>query len=252
MFLAVDIGNTNINFGIFQKDTLVQTYKVNTPHNTENLFEKFKILSNYNINSCIVASVVSGLDEIVADTLNKMFGIKTLLLTNNINLEIKFDVSVPSKVGADRIANACAAYKLYGKNSVVIDAGSAITFDTVKNGTFIGGIIMPGLNMQLKSLNTNTSKLPKINIEPVDNLIGKDTKNSILSGVVRGTACAVDGLLQKFKQELGEDIVVIGTGGDVEFLSYYMNNKFDYIHPHLTLEGLRFIQKMNIISDVNY
>jgi type III pantothenate kinase len=112
----------------------------------------------------------------------------------------------------------------------------------VKNGNFIGGIIMPGLGLQLKSLYSNASKLPFIEIENINQFIGNDTKSCILSGVINGTACALDGLIEKCKKELGKNTMIIGTGGSAKFLSEYMTNKFDIINPNLTLEGLYYVR----------
>ena len=136
--------------------------------------------------------------------------------------------------------------KLYDAPVIVVDSGSATTFDIVSaDGNFVGGIIMPGVEMQLQSLYRNTSKLPEIEISDSDFVIGNSTESAILSGVVRGTACAIDGLISQCESEIGEDVMVIATGGCSEFLSKYMTREFDEINPELTLYGLKYLYEIN-------
>lgn len=246
MFLGVDIGNSGIKFGVFDKDILIKTFCL--PVIKENLEEKLLFLKEYDIKDCVVCSVVPEIDNSFEKAVLSILNIKPLFINSDTNLGIGIDVKTPKEVGADRLVNACAANKLYSSPSVVIDAGSAITFDIVKNGTFIGGLIMPGLGLQLKSLYSNTSKLPFIEIENINQFIGDDTKSCILSGVINGSACALDGLIEKCKKELGENTMIIGTGGNIEFLSAYMTKKFDIINPNLTLEGLYYIRSFTSTS----
>ena len=152
----------------------------------------------------------------------------------------------PKEVGADRIANAYAAKNKYPLPIIVVDIGTAITFDIVaKNGDFVGGVIMPGLGLQLKALNLNTSKLPQINLEDSVNAIGNSTKTAILSGIIRGTAMAVEGLVNQCEIELGEKATIVATGGCCEIVSKYMSRKFDYVSSTLTLEGFRLLSNFS-------
>ena len=240
MFLAIDIGNTNIKCGIYDNNDLIKIYKV--PSVKPEIEEFFEFLKNYDIKTSVISSVVPELDNKVINLLNYKYKIKTLSVNFDTNTGIKIKLPKPQELGADRIVNACAAYNMYSKALIVIDAGSAITFDIIDNeGNFFGGIIMPGVNMQLKALHSYTSKLPLIELDDIENIVASNTKDAILAGTVIATACAIDGLIKRVKQKLDKDIIIVGTGGNAEFLQKYMEYKFDYINSNLTLEGLKYI-----------
>ena len=249
MLLAVDIGNTNITLGIFDSDILVETFRLASDKELPQ--EEYEILlhslcKNYKIHACIIASVVNNLDKRLEKAINNVFNIKSLILSTKLDLGIKLKVKNPKEVGADRIANACGAKVLYSLPAIIVDLGTATTFDIVdKNGDFIGGVIMPGLNLQFKALNNSTSKLPKIEAGSVKKAIGDDTTNSILSGVIKGSACAIEGLINQCEKEIGERATIIATGGYSTLIAQYMSRKFDFINPCLTLEGLYYLYKVN-------
>ena len=156
MLLVLDIGNTNITAGLFDKDILIKTFRMITNLELEIDYyrqEFEKNLKEYEIDACTIGSVVNNLGEKLKIFCDEIFGIKTFLFSPEDLTGVKLDVPDPSSVGADRIANAYASYKLYPQPSIVIDSGSATTFDIVSSdGRFFGGIIMPGINMQLNSL----------------------------------------------------------------------------------------------------
>lgn len=155
------------------------------------------------------------------------------------------------EVGADRIANAAGAYILYKHPVIVIDFGTATTFDIVNPlGEFIGGVIAPGINLQLKTLNRFTSKLPRIDAAISPSAIGNNTVDAILSGVIRGCACMIDGLIEQCEKELGERAVIVATGGYSNYIAEYMKRPFDFINPTLTLEGLRHLYNINQLTAV--
>ncbi|MBQ9688143.1 type III pantothenate kinase, partial [bacterium] len=140
----------------------------------------------------------------------------------------------------------CAAYVNYDKPCIVIDFGTAISFDVVNsNGEFLGGVIAPGLRLQVNALNKFTSKLPKIEMSISNAAIGNNTTEAILSGVIRGTACMIDGLIKQCEAELGEKAVIVATGGYSGLISNYLSQPFDFINPTLTLEGLRILYNLN-------
>ena len=156
-----------------------------------------------------------------------------------------------NEIGADRIANAAGAYVLYKHPVIVIDFGTATSFDIVNGkGEFIGGVIAPGINLQLKSLNKFTSKLPRIEAAKSPCAIGNNTVDAILSGVIRGCACMIDGLVEQCEKELGQKAVVVATGGYASCIAEYMKRPFDYINPTLTLEGLRHLYYINQLAAV--
>lgn len=249
MLLAVDIGNTNITLGVFENENILETYRL--PSDRELPQEEYEILlhtlfKKYNIQACIIASVVDELNRTFKHAADNVFHLDSMLLTNKLNLGIKLKLKNPKEAGADRIANACGAYVLYSKPAIIVDLGTATTFDILdKNGDFLGGVIMPGLNLQFRALNSNTSKLPKIEADTVDNAIGDNTADAILSGVIRGSACAIEGLIAQCEKELGSKAVIIATGGYSSLISKYMDRKFDFVNPYLTLEGLRFLYELN-------
>jgi len=244
MLLAIDIGNSNITLGFFSKNKLIEkkSLATNTKMSVKNYSEIFTdLVGNMSIEDCIISSVVPEIDKKIEKIIYKTFKIKPTFITIKTNLGIKIKSKNPETAGADRIVNVAAAKNLYKYPAIVIDIGSAITFDIIdNNGDFIGGLIMPGLNLQLKSLYDYTSKLPMLEINPIEKTINNDTKNSILSGVIRGTACSIDGLIEECKKELKTNPYIILSGGNSEFMSKYIKN-YDTINPNLTLEGLNII-----------
>lgn len=249
MLLVLDIGNTNITLGLYDDENLIKTFRLETNKNstTEEYSKKISnLLSEYPIKSCIIGSVVDDLNIILKNACDKVFNINSLVFNNTLETGIALDVAEPHKVGVDRIANAYASYKLYPQPSIVIDSGSATTFDIISaDGRFFGGIIMPGINMQLNSLCEKTSKLPKIEIEEIDNTIGTDTKSCILSGVIRGHVCAIEGLIEQCEKELGQKATVIITGGISPVILKYLKRKIDYMNETLTIEGFKLLYKLN-------
>ncbi len=248
MLLTVDIGNTSITLGIFDNENLVETFRL--PSDKELPQEEYEILlhtlfKKYKVSACITASVVDELSLIFKHALDNVFHLNSILLTEKSNLGINIKLKNPKEAGADRIANACGAYVLYSKPAIIVDLGTATTFDIIdKEGNFIGGVIMPGLNLQLKALNSATSKLPKIEINKSEKAVGDNTADAILSGVIRGSACAIEGLIEQCEKEIGKSII-IATGGYSTLISKYMTRKFDFVNPYLTLEGLRFLYQLN-------
>lgn len=249
VLLTIDIGNTNITLGVFEDENLIETYRL--PSDKELPQEEYEILlhtlfKKYNVHACIIASVVDELSRVVKHASDNVFHLDSILLSSKSNLGIKLRLKNPKEVGADRIANACGAYVLYSKPAIIVDLGTATTFDIInKNGDFVGGVIMPGLNLQFRALNSSTSKLPKIEADTVDKAIGDNTADAILSGVIRGSACAIEGLIAQCEAELGEKAQIIATGGYSSLISKYMNRQFDFVNPYLTLEGLRFLYELN-------
>ena len=249
MLLAIDIGNTNITLGVFEEESILDTFRLASDKELPQ--EEYEILlhsllKKYDIKACIIASVVDELNNTIKHACDNVFHLNSAILNSELNLGIKINLKNPKEAGADRIANACGAYVLYSKPAIIVDLGTATTFDILnKSGEFIGGVIMPGLNLQFRALNKSTSKLPKIEANTVDTAIGNNTADAILSGVIRGSACAIEGLIEQCEKELGAKAVIIATGGYSNLISKYMHRKFDFVNPYLTLEGLRFLYELN-------
>ena len=249
MLLSIDIGNTNITLGLYDNEELVETFRLASDKELEQ--QEYELLlstifKSYKIEDCIIGSVVDELTYKLKNACDNVFGIKTFLFNNNHSSGLEIALKTPSEVGADRIANAIAAKRKYKLPVIIVDIGTATTFDIVsKDGKFIGGVIMPGLNLQFKSLCSNTSKLPHIGAGISEKAIGDSTENALLSGIMRGSACAIEGLIHQCELELGEKATIIATGGHSKLISKYMLREFDYVDSSLTLEGLKHLYKIN-------
>lgn len=249
MLLTADIGNTSITLGLFDSDALVEEFRLASDKDLSQ--EEYEVLLKtlckpFKIEGCIIASVVDELSKKFKSSVDNVFKIKSIMLTSECKTGVKIAIENPKEAGADRIANACGALMLYNRPCIVVDFGTATSFDIVnQNGEFIGGIITPGLNLQMKVLNKFTSKLPKIDVAVASKTIGNSTSEAILSGVIRGSACMIDGLVEQCEKELGAKSTLIATGGYSGLISSYLKRPFDFINPTLTLEGLRFLYELN-------
>ena len=249
MLLTLDIGNTNITIGLFKDDALISTERI--PSDIHYSIEKYNEILQENIgfskiSGCVIASVVNGLDITLMESVKSVFGVESLILNPTLDLGLTLKLRDNNEIGADRIANGIAAFEMYKLPAIVVDFGTANTFDIVNSkGEFIGGVIAPGINTQLTSLSKATSKLPKLDAAVSKTAIGDNTLDAILSGVIRGTACMVEGLVSQCETELGEKATIIATGGNCKLVAQYMNRKFDYINPNLTLLGLKALYKRN-------
>ena len=255
MLLTVDIGNTNITLGIFDDNKFLNEFRIPSDRDLS-IFEYEillkSLLKDYYIDGCVIASVVEELTSKFETAIVNSFCVYPFIVSDKTLTGIKIKIDNPSELGADRIANACAVSDSYNSAVIVIDFGTATTFDIINSSKeFLGGIIMPGVNTQLKSLKNSTSKLPKIDASSCRKAIGTNTQDAILSGVILGCACAIDGLIQKCKKELNQDVVIIGTGGYCGLVAQYMNTKFDAIDPLLTLKGLKNIYQSQKIKNHN-
>ena len=257
MLLTADIGNTSITLGLFEEDALVEEYRLASDKDLS--LEEYEVLlktlfKDFTVDGCIISSVVEELTQKFKTAVDNVFKLNSIILSTEINTGVKIVLDNPQEAGADRIANAAGAYVLYKHPVIVVDFGTATTFDIVNtNGEFVGGIIAPGLNLQLKALNKFTSKLPRIEVALSNSAIGHNTSDAILSGVLRGSAGMIDGLIEQCEKELGEKAVIVATGGYSGLVANYLKRHFDFINPTLTLEGLRYlyqINKLDVISEL--
>lgn len=255
MLLSADIGNTNITLGLFDNDKYVNEFRLASDRDLSK--EEYEILlkslfKDYLIEGCVIASVVEELNVKFKRAVDSVFGVDSVFVDSTINLGIRIATDNPTEVGADRIANAVAASIIYTGAVIVIDFGTATSFDIINSKSeFLGGVIAPGLNTQMKCLKSSTSKLPKIEVSISNNAIGHNTTDAILSGVIRGTACMVDGLIEQCERELGEKATIVATGGYCGLIANYLKRPFDYVNPILTLEGLKLIYNMNTVTCIN-
>lgn len=252
MLLTVDIGNTSITLGLFEDTALVEEFRLASDKDLSQ--EEYEVLlktlfRNFKVKGCIISSVVTELNKKFTEAVKTVFKIEPILVSPSINTGIKLCLENNNEIGADRIANVAGAYVLYEHPVIVVDFGTATSFDIVNGeGEFVGGVIAPGINLQLKSLNKFTSKLPKIEVAASPSAIGKSTTEAILSGVIRGCANMIDGLVEECEKELGTKATIVATGGYASIISDYLKKPFDFINPTLTLEGLRHLYYLNIKS----
>lgn len=252
MLLVIDIGNTSITLGIYENSVLKNILRTPTDKNAnkEKYYEILtNLLDNYNISECIICSVADEITLSVKYAIDELFNINSVILDYKLNIGVKLKTDQPETVGADRIANVFYAYKKNLYPAIIVDMGTATTFDVInKEGEFIGGVIMPGLGLQMDSLFQKTSKLPRIEIKESNIAIGNDTESCILSGVIRGHASAIDGLLTQCEAELKYPAKIILTGGYSGLITKYINRKFDEINPNLTLDGIKLAYEEYLVS----
>jgi type III pantothenate kinase len=238
MLLVVDIGNTNIGFGIFKERRLLKKFTIPTKEYTfEKLCRHFK--RTLPLSDAIICSVVPKQTLSFARDLKKCLGRKPYIIGKNAQVLIKNLYRRPRQVGQDRLVNAYAGLKIYGAPLVIVDFGTAVTFDAVsKHREYLGGMILPGLKISLSTLHEKTALLPKIRLARPPEFIGRDTRRSMLSGIIFGFAGLTDKLAQELRKALGNNTKIIGTGGDINLIYRYCKS-IDIIDAELTLKGLR-------------
>ncbi len=252
MLLCIDIGNTNIVFGIYDGDKLLNSFRLETNyHKTVDEYGlKFIEMIKYighevtEIDGIIIASVVPQLDGVFAKTISKYIKIEPLFVNAGIKTGINVKIDSPKQLGADILVGAVASVNKYKAPIIVIDMGTAITFTYVnENKELLGGIITPGIRTSYNSLIKKTSRLEEADMERPKSVVGRDTVSAIQSGMIFGTSSLIDGLIKKLKKEKGECPVVI-TGGEAHFILESLEEKV-YYEENLMLEGLKYIYHRN-------
>ncbi|OGX44775.1 MAG: hypothetical protein A3G38_02965 [Omnitrophica WOR_2 bacterium RIFCSPLOWO2_12_FULL_51_8] len=238
--LAIDIGNTNITFGLFSAGKLAR--KFDLPTKSYNLRKLSSVLKEGSlVEACLVCSVAPLVTKILARDLRLLTAVKPYIIGKDIKVPIKNLYQRPGQVGQDRLVNAYAGLAFFQAPLVIIDFGTAITFDAVsKKGEYLGGLILPGLEISLEALSKRAALLPKIKLALPRELIGRDTAGSMLSGIIYGFASLSDGLSERIKQKIGLKAQVIGTGGNIRLMSKYCR-AIDKVEQDLTLKGLKLI-----------
>jgi type III pantothenate kinase len=237
--LAIDIGNTNISFGIFDNNRIIKKFNIPTE---KYAIRKLKaLLGEIECDDCVICSVVPKATDALKRDCKKFFYIRPYIAGENIILPIKNLYRKPRQLGQDRLVNAYAAAACFGAPVIAIDYGTAVTFDIVsRKKEYLGGMILPGLRLSLEALSRNTALLPEIEIDAPREFIGRDTKNSILSGIVYGFAALTDALVGRIKRHIGKNAHVVATGGDSTLIGNYCKS-IDLIDSDLTLKGLNLM-----------
>lgn len=255
MLLAVDIGNTNIIFGVFDGDKLKTTLRIATGIHTMpdeyaalmlNLIERQGISASQ-ITDAVLCSVVPPLVTTFEDLCKRYFKISPLVVEAGVKTGIRICMDNPREVGADRIVNAVAAHKLYKGPVIVIDMGTATTFDAVsKDGDYLGGAIAPGIIIATEALFTRTAALPRVDLTYPKKAIGTSTIAAMQSGIVFGYVGLIEGIVTRIREELGGKAKVVVTGGYSKLFAQ-KTSVIDVANPDLTLIGLRLIYQMNMV-----
>ncbi len=255
MVLAVDIGNTNIVCGILKDDGIISTFRLTTENSMTsdeygvmicNIIERRGVALT-DIQAVIVASVVPQIMYSFSNAIVKYFNITPMVVGPGIKTGIRLANENPKEMGADRIADAVAAYQLYGGPVIVVDYGTATTYDVIlADGTFSVGVTAPGIISSAKTLWQNTAKLPEIEIKKPETILAKNTIESMQAGLVYGQIGQTEYIIKTIKSELGiNDIKVVATGGLGKLISE-STDVIDAYDAYLTLKGLNIIYKKNV------
>jgi type III pantothenate kinase len=253
MLLAVDIGNTNIVFGVFDGTSLKATWRIASgvhrmpDEYASNMLHLFEIrgLKAAQITDAVICSVVPPLVTVFEELCQHYFNFNPLVVGAGIKTGIRICMDNPREVGADRIVNAVAAHALYKGPVIVIDLGTATTFDAVSEaGDYLGGAITPGIAIATDALFNRTAALPRIELVHPKTAIGTNTITAMQSGIVFGYAGLIEGIVTRIRQEMDGKAKVVATGGYSNLLAQE-TKMIDIVNPDLTLIGLRLIYQMN-------
>ena len=254
MLLAIDIGNTNIAIGVFEGETLRATWDAATDINKTadeyavlllNLLPR-EGLAPSDISNVSIACVVPPLVTIFEQLSQHYFDISPLIIGPGVKTGVRISTDNPREVGADRIVNAAAAHHLYGGPLIVIDFGTATTFDAIsKEGDYIGGAIAPGIGIAAEALFERASKLPRVELVAPQYAIGKNSVTAMQSGIIFGYVGLIESMVTRFQRELGGKVQVIATGGLANIIAKE-TKAVDAVDMHLTLIGLRLIHELNL------
>ena len=252
--LVVDLGNTNIVLGVYRGEELLNSWRLATAR--ERTADEYGILARQlvggslqsQLEGAIVASVVPPLNGAMALMIQKYFGVDPMFVEPGVKTGIAIQVDNPLEVGADRIVNCAAAHHAHGGPTVIVDFGTATTFDVVTaNAEFIGGVIAPGLNISAEALFARAARLPRVDVRRPDHVIGTNTVVNMQSGIYFGYLGLVDGILARIKREVPDLKHVIATGG---LASQFADDSehIELVDTELTLKGLKIIYDRNRVS----
>ncbi len=253
MLLAIDAGNTNVVLGLYREAELFRHWRVSTDRSKTGDEYGMLLVQLFSdsgvdpaaVRGTVVASVVPSLNAAMLAAVQKYVGTVPLLVGPGVKTGIANLYDIPGQLGADRLMNAAAAFHLYGGPAITVDFGTATKIDAVSAaGEYLGGVICPGIRTATESLFKFTDKLPRIELVKPGRVIGRNTVDCMQSGIINGYAGMVGHLIRLIWQEMGETVRVVGTGGLIGLMAGE-TGIFDIINPHLTLEGLRIIYRLN-------
>lgn len=254
MLLAIDVGNTNTNLAVFKDDNIISTMSITTktPRTSDEYAGTFRELLRVNdilredIDSCIISSVVPGIMHSLKNGIIKLIGITPIEIGSGMKTGVRIKMANPREVGADRIVDMAAAYELYGGPVMVIDFGTATTYDLIEaDGTFRYGLTCPGIRISANALWNDTAKLPEIELKFPDSILANDTTSSMQAGLLYGCVGQTEYIIDQVRDASGcSDMKVVATGGLGGMITEH-TNKIDIYDRHLTMKGLHMIYKKN-------
>lgn len=253
MILTMDVGNSTIFIGLFINDELIENWRISTDRNKTSdeygiiLRQLFSASSNSleEVDGIIISSVVPTVMSRLKEMASRYFSCNVIVVGPGIKTGMNIKTENPKEVGSDRIVNAVAASQKYDGPIIIVDFGTATTICAVsKHGDYLGGAIAPGIEIATEALFEKAAKLPKIELSIPKTAIGKNTVDSINSGIIFGFAGQVDALITRFKAELSINAIVIATGGLVNHIAPKIE-AIDRVEPFLTLEGLNYLAELN-------
>lgn len=250
MILAIDVGNTTVTLGVMQDFSAKAFWRLTSGRHTSDelgiaLRQLLQLaeIQHQSLEVAVIGSVVPGMTPLFEEAVQNYLQIDCHRVESNLQTRMKLNIDRPHELGVDRLIDALAAEKFYGSPVVVADFGTAITLDVITDGpVYQGGAICPGLVTSLEALFGSTSKLPKIELIPSENAVGKYTAQCIQSGVVRGTACLIDGLIEQFEMEMGCRFQCVATGGHGKTIAE-SSRRITHVDSKLTLKGLELIER---------
>lgn len=253
MLLTIDIGNTNITIGLYQGENLINHWRLATVHDRMPDEYGLQLLGlinhaghqNTELTGICMASVVPPLTSKLIEACRMYLGCVPLVVDTGVKTGVRIRYEDPRAVGADRIVDCAAVQRLYGGPACVVDFGTGTTFDGISpEGDYLGGAIAPGIGIGAEALYMHTAKLPRVDIQKPPSVIGRNTVHAIQSGLFFGYVAMVEGMVDRFRYELGPDMKVIATGGLAEVVAGE-TKAIQILAPWLTLDGLRIIWEMN-------
>ena len=253
MLLAIDVGNTNLTIGLYEADKLAYHWRLATDHNRmpdEYGLQILGLLAHVgrtptDLNGISLASVVPPLTGRVIQACREYLKQEPLVVDTGVKTGVRIRYEDPKAVGADRVCDAAAVMRLYGGPACVVDFGTATTFNAItREGDYLGGAITAGINLAAEALYTHAAKLPRIDLQRPPSVIGHNTTHAMQSGLLFGYVSMVEGMVERFRNELGADMKTIATGGLAEIVAKE-TPIIQIIAPWLTLDGLRIIWELN-------